>query len=350
MKIFVWTRAGLGNGGFHYRVNAPLTEAAWQGLARFDFGAQLGVGAAVGADVIVGQGPVQKLADAVEELSTVAPRPRIAVLEHDDDYLSPRPDNPMFAADRITHEQYVARVLPEIRRSLERADLVTVSTPYLAETYAQHTDAPIVVLPNTIDEVLLEVPQPVRRPGEQLRVGWAGSATHVLDWRVCADGVRYGLSKARAHLVMMGADFRGLVGYKDAEFLPWAGSIDEYYLPLTTWHVALAPLADDAFNRSKSALKALEAGAFGVPLVASDAGPYRDFVVHGETGFLCRTDSDWMKALRALSQDEEMRRAMGLRAREVARSFTTQAWAPRWIEAYRAAYGAKFPADAVVPA
>jgi len=344
VKIFVWTRAGLGNGGFHYRVNAPLTEAGWQGLARFSSGAELGVLDAVQADVIVGQGPVQNLGAAVEELGQLAPYPRIAVLEHDDDYLTPRPDNPMFALDRITHEEYVATVVPQIRRSLETADLVTVSTDYLAETYARHTDVPIVVLPNTIDEVLLEVPPPVREPGQQLRVGWAGSATHTLDWKVCADGVRYGLTKARAHLVMMGADFRPLIGYRDAEFLPWAGAIDEYYLPLTTWHVALAPLADDPFNRSKSALKALEAGAFGIPIVASDAGPYRDFVVHGETGFLCGRDDDWMKALRALAQDEEMRREMGRRAREVARTFTTQAWAPRWIGAYRAAYDKRYAA------
>ncbi|HWU22181.1 MAG TPA: glycosyltransferase [Nocardioides sp.] len=349
MRIFVWTPGTIGQGSFHYRVNAPLSEATWQELATFTYGSDCAVPEAVGAEVFVGHGPVSDLATMGAWLSQTGRR-RICVLEHDDDYFSPRPDNPMFGPDKISYEEYVAEKLPGIRRSLEGADLITVSTPYLAETYAQHTDAPILVLPNTIDEVLLEVPQPLREPGEQLRVGWAGSATHQLDWRVCADGVRYGLAKARAHLVMMGSDFRSMIGYRDAEFIPWAGAIDEYYLPLTTWHVALAPLADDAFNRSKSALKALEAGAFGVPLVASDAGPYRDFVVHGETGFLCRTDSDWMKALRALDQDEEMRRAMGLRAREVARTYTTQAWAPRWIEAYRTAFEAKFPVGAAVPA
>jgi glycosyltransferase involved in cell wall biosynthesis len=338
VKIFVWTRAGLGNGGFHYRVNAPLTEAAWQGLARFEYGPQCGAAAAE-ADVFVGQGPVQDLAAAAAGLP---PSQRITVLENDDDYLSPRPDNPMFSPGKVSYEDYREHVLPQIRRSLEKADLITVSTPHLAQAYAEHTDAPIVVLPNTVDEVLLEVPQPLRRPGEQLRVGWAGSATHTLDWKVCASGVRYGLAKTDAHLVMMGADYRRLVGYRDAEFLPWANSIDGYYLPLTTWHVALAPLVDDDFNRAKSPLKALEAAAFGVPVVAGDAGPYRDFVVHGETGFLCRSDADWMKALRTLGQDEELRREMGGKAREVARRFTTQAWAPRWIEAYQAAYDAKF--------
>jgi glycosyltransferase involved in cell wall biosynthesis len=345
VKIFVWSRLGLGNGSYHYRVNAPMTEIAWQGLAQVTVGPDPLVPAAREADVLVVHSLAQRQLEQV--LDALGPGRRLVVVENDDNHLDVRPDNPLFRAADISYEDYVADVLPAIRRSLELADLVTVSVPHLAQAYAGHTDSPVVVLPNTVDEVLLEVPQPLRAPGEQLRVGWAGSPSHTLDWKVCASGVRYGLVKAGAHLVMMGADYRSLVGHRDAEFVPWAGSMDQYYLPMTTWHVALAPLVDDDFNRAKSPLKALEAAAFGIPVVAGDAGPYRDFVVPGETGFLCRTDADWMKAIRALGQDEEMRREMGRRAREVARAWTTQVWAPRWVESYRDALAAK---DAAVPA
>ena len=338
VKIFVWSTLSLGNGSYHYRVNAPMTEIAWQGLAEVAVGGDPTVPEGAQADVLVVHGLVQHALG--EALEAMPPGRRLVVVENDDNHLDVRPDNPMFQVGDLTYEAYVDQVLPRIRRSLELADLVTVSVPHLAEVYARHTDAPIVVLPNTVDEVLLEVPQPLRQPGQQLRVGWAGSPSHTLDWRICASGVRYGLAKTGAHLVLMGADYRRLVGYRDAEHLPWAGSMDEYYLPMTTWHVALAPLVDDEFNRSKSPLKALEAAAFGIPVVAGDAGPYREFVVHGETGFLCRTDADWMKAIRALGNDEEMRREMGRRAREVARGLTTQAWAGRWVDAYRQALGA----------
>lgn len=340
MKIFVWSTLKPGNGSYHYRVNAPMTEIAWQGLAHVSVGGDPTVPAGVEADVLVAHGLVQHALE--EALDAMGPGRRVVVVENDDNHLDVRPDNPMFQIGDLTHDSYVAGVLPRIRRSLEIADLVTVSVPYLAEAYARHTESPIVVLPNTIDEVLLEVPQPLRAPGQQLRVGWAGSPSHTLDWKVCASGVRYGLAKTDAHLVLMGADYRPLIGYRDAEYLPWAGAIDEYLLPMTTWHVALAPLVDDEFNRSKSPLKALEAAAFGIPVVAGDAGPYRDFVVHGETGFLCRSDADWMKAIRALGNDEDLRREMGRQAREVARQFTTQAWATRWVEAYQAAYEAKY--------
>jgi len=338
VKIFVWSNLKLGNGSYHYRVNAPMTEIAWQGLADVTVGGDPTVPEGAGADVLVVHGLVQHALE--EALDAMPARPRLVVVENDDNHLDVRPDNPMFHIGEVTYEEYVGQVVPKIRRSLELADLVTVSVPYLAEVYARHTDAPVVVLPNTIDEVLLEVPQPLRAPGQQLRVGWAGSSSHTLDWKICASGVRYGLAKTDAHLVLMGADYRRLIGYRDAEYLPWAGAMDEYFLPMTTWHVALAPLVDDEFNRSKSAVKALEAAAFGIPVVAGDAGPYRDFVIDGETGFLCRDDADWMKAIRALGNDEELRREMGRKAREVARQYTTQAWATRWVDTYRRAQDA----------
>jgi glycosyltransferase involved in cell wall biosynthesis len=132
----------------------------------------------------------------------------------------------------------------------------------------------------------------------------------------------------------MGADFRAQLGYRDTEFRQWTDQIDEYYLAIHGWHVVIAPLTDELWSRSKSPLKALEAAALGVPAVVGDATPYRDFVVDGETGFLCRTDDDWMRAIRALGADEEMRLEMGRRARERARAFVTTDWAERWVEAY----------------
>jgi glycosyltransferase involved in cell wall biosynthesis len=221
-----------------------------------------------------------------------------------------------------------------MRRGLAAADRITVSTPALRARIAEETTTPIECLPNTVDPVLFEVPASQRAAGDQLRVGWAGSPTHDVDWRDAATGVRKGLARARAHLVMMGADYRSLLGVKDASFVPWARAMDEYYLQLTTWHVALAPLIDDPFNRSKSPIKALEAGALGLPIVASHAGPYPDLVVDGETGFLCRSNTDWERALRILAFDEDARFEMGAKARQHVRSLNTAEWAPRWIESF----------------
>ncbi len=339
MRIFAWTGTQYesGVGTLRYRITTPLREAEHQGLARWRFGANMFPDVAMVHDVLVGQLLIQdEAADIWETLSKVDHGP-LLVTEFDDDLVNIRDDNPFFSQIGMSHERFLTQSVPAAKRALAVSDLVTVSVPHLAAQFREHTDAPIVVLPNTVDEVLLEIPQRPRAKGERLRVGWSGSATHDIDMRQNADGIRYGLRRTGAQLVLMGADYRPLLRQQDTEFYTWQKKIEDYYTVVSTFHVALAPLADDMFNRSKSPLKALEASAMGIPVVASDAGPYRDFVKHGETGFLCRTDDDWMRAIRALDADEELRLAMGLAARAHASTFTTQRRAPDWIETYRQA-------------
>ncbi|UDY24082.1 glycosyltransferase [Nocardioides sp. Kera G14] len=335
MKIFAWSTALATDASFHYRINAPLTELAYQGHAEVGVGPVLQHDAQV--DVLIGH----RLAapEYVDGWAGFGDR-ALLVLEHDDDYVNFRSDHPTFQHG-MSWQDYTDWGRDSVIRSLQLADLITVSVPHLAEVYRQHTDAEIVVLHNTVDEVLLEVPQRERQPGEQLIVGWGGTGSHARDWQLCGRGVKYGLTKADAHMVMMGSDFRPVLGYRDSSFVQWTDVISDYYLAIHGWHVVIAPLTDEQWSRSKSPLKALEAAALGVPAVVGDATPYRDFIVHGETGFLCRTDDDWMKAIRALGNDEEMRRAMGLAARERARGFIASEWAPTWAETYRNALARK---------
>ena len=45
-------------------------------------------------------------------------------------------------------------------------------------------------------------------------------------------------------------------------------------------------------DQSKSAIRAIEYGALGIPVVASDVGPYRDHIVDGVTGYLIRREHE----------------------------------------------------------
>jgi glycosyltransferase involved in cell wall biosynthesis len=336
MRIFGWTSGKVGGGGLRYRLTVPFAEAAHQGLATWDYGARFALAMASDYDVVLVQGAADHtVANAWDEIQA-QPEAPVLVFDHDDDYFSLRPSdlNPGFGS----YERFVEHNLPAVERILRSSDLVTVSVPHLAEQYRQHTDKPVVVLPNTIDGVLLDVPQRRREPGEQLRVGWSGSPSHEIDWRQEAPGIAHGLRKTGARLVLMGYDPRHIVKHPDNEHHPWKRNLDEYYLVLTTYHVAICPLIDDLFNRSKSPVKALEASALGIPVIASAARPYQDFVIHGETGFLVRREHEWASALRALANDEDMRYEMGANARRHASYFATANRAGDWIEAYQQAH------------
>jgi glycosyltransferase involved in cell wall biosynthesis len=59
-----------------------------------------------------------------------------------------------------------------------------------------------------------------------------------------------------------------------------------------------------------------EAMAYGVPLVVEDAWGWKEMIVHGETGFLCKNESQFVKYATLLSEDEELRVKIATQARE----------------------------------
>jgi glycosyltransferase involved in cell wall biosynthesis len=63
--------------------------------------------------------------------------------------------------------------------------------------------------------------------------------------------------------------------------------------------VAIAPLADTAFNRLKSDIKLLEYTAMGLPAVVSAIGPYLD----ADWVDRCSSPDDWGRALSELIND-----------------------------------------------
>lgn len=107
------------------------------------------------------------------------------------------------------------------------------------------------------------------------------------------------------------------------------------YYSSIDFDIGLAPLEDTIFTRSKSYIKALEYSALGIPVIASDVGPYREFVDDGVTGFLVRRESEWIDRIRLLVEDADLRERMGAAAREKARKHTIQAGWGQWEQVFR---------------
>jgi LAGLIDADG-like domain/Glycosyl transferases group 1 len=85
-----------------------------------------------------------------------------------------------------------------------------------------------------------------------------------------------------------------------------------------------------------SNLRVLEAAILGIPVVATDYGPYAEFVDHGVTGLLAKTDHDWGRHMRALVEDQDMREEMGANARAKAAAWTIEKNYGTWQKALTA--------------
>jgi glycosyltransferase involved in cell wall biosynthesis len=267
--------------------------------------------------------------------------------EMDDDIFTIDRSNPAWAD--MAREGYRESVAENLRV----ATGVIVTRRPLADAVRQHTDAPVYVIPNYIPGWLLEhpktvhpahLPQAADTKSQRLWrknmtvVGWAGSSAHTMDWdRLAPRLVQFVQREPSVVLHLQGE--MGYLGRFHKEIptgrLTGEGWIPNVanYLKRICMDIAVLPLKKHVFNESKSWIKALEMAAYGIPCVASDVGPYHDFVVHGKTGFLFKTPGEMAQYLGYLVHDPQLRADMSVSARYIAEQNTYEGNAWKWPKA-----------------
>lgn len=317
-------------GCFHYRIRQPLSELRKRGHWT-SWGSGVDYETWDRADVLVQQ--LLHYPDTADAwVRWCEAGEKLCVSEFDDDIFTVHrhPGHGNAYDDPET--------LPRMRRMIEASHLVTVTTEALAEVYRQYNDH-VVVLPNAVPDWLVDVPAAPENDPRRLVMGYTGSPSHMDDYEAWSPVLERWMRRNshRTLLRYYGADTRpvGMPLSWAAETLGWQKQTGEYLRGLRM-DVGVAPLLDTQFNRGKSPIKAMEYAALGVPAVVADHPVYRRTVVHGETGFRCRSVTDWLDALRVLWTDPDRRSRMGAQAREHAREhFLASQVAPLWERAYR---------------
>ena len=164
-----------------------------------------------------------------------------------------------------------------IRRFIDRADILTVSTPLLAKRFDHKK---IYVNYNAID-FKEWYRRKLAREKKEFRLGWSGSPSHYVDWAGVQDELAELMSKyPDVKLVLAGAKFGGTLKNIDpARIEHWSWVATEahpYRSVLLDLDLAIIPLADDMFNACRSCVKWYEFSALGFPTIASDVSPYKE--------------------------------------------------------------------------
>ena len=244
-------------------------------------------------------------------------------------------DDDMFAIDPGNPDAWKLYNSPNIRDTLrlcaDQSHLVTVSTEPLAEVMRRECATPVVTLPNCVPDAMFDVE---RVRWDRPRIGWAGGMGHDNDMRSALTPLRRFIDRTpEADLHIIGHDFRRVIARPRVYWSSWVTPMPAYWRAID-FDIGIAPLARTIFNSSKSGLKYLEYSALGIPTVAADAPPYRELIQHGETGFLVGRDDLWVKYLRELTYDADLREAMGAAARRHVRRYALSANWRAWETAY----------------
>ena len=212
---------------------------------------------------------------------------------------------------------------PKYLSMMNGADLVSVSTPQLAEHARLFTNRPVYVRRNFADEATLSTgasAMQMRKADDGVfRVAFAsGSQGHEVDLAsIFTPLEQFITAKVSRRLV--------LLGHFDLELLPKGlraqtdviafTTYENYLRQLAQMDCAVMPLCDDTFNRCKSAVRLIDAASVGVPSIVAPVGDLPELIEQGKTGFVAKNQSEWLTALGRYEGARETTRAIGLAAR-----------------------------------
>ena len=223
----------------------------------------------------------------------------------------------------------------KIPRVVRLAHTVIAGNDHLAVWARQH-NANVHVIPTCVDTDRW-VPSPPKPADRPVTIGWSGSATTVAHLRLALPALErvqrtFG---DRVRFRMMGdASFRHeplrLVGEAwrpDAE-IPFLQDLD----------VGLMPLPDDEWSKGKCGLKALTSMACGAAIVMSPVGVNPQIAQDGVTGFLPRTEDEWVHALSRLVEDAALRTRVAQAGRQrVVEAYSVARWKQPLVDLLRTA-------------
>jgi hypothetical protein len=255
------------------------------------------------ADVVVIQRPFQ--ADSPRIIARARAAGQGVIVDVDDHYDGLDPRNQAFARTGHSREHLWA--------SCRAATAVTTTTPELRQHLLRYNPT-VAVISNAVnlDDPAWDQAHAVNVVTQHRVVGWVGmTSTRSGDLEILQGILGPALAKHGWQFSHRGATdvttapaLLGLpekvVGTAMASLAPWR--IPELYTGLG---LVLVPLADVPFNRCKSWVNGLNAGAAGLPVLASAVPAYEEL----DGGPLCRRPRDWIRQLDRLLGDDSYREA-----------------------------------------
>lgn len=240
------------------------------------------------------------------------------ILDVDDDMFAINEDNPYWAK---MDDEKTWRMQVMIR---ENAWLCT-TTEALAERFRvrrkmppdNHADDSLFVIPNFIPDAYKELDVD---NDEDIVIGYFGGSSHAKDLSdtgaiEAVQKIMHENKRVRFHAIGMPIDSylpRGRYSFTQGKRgTKWLTEL----FPTLNLDIAIAPLADNVFNRGKSNIKWQEATRAGAVVVATDLEPYKNIPSNCITR-IKNNSEDWYYFLKQLVEDKALRQKQLTNARK----------------------------------
>lgn len=241
---------------------------------------------------------------------------KVVLVEYDD-YV----DGIRKATDHDFVDAFQPKALKDMKLCRQASDGMIASTDYIARRY-KSTVKNTWVCENGLDMGRYRLTRPPRGyigNTESVTIMWSGATGHVRGvspWLTAVWEIMESYPETCFASIgqPFGQDMMARFQHRMIQ-VPFA-QLETYPAAMMLGDIALAPAGQSAWYKGKSTLRAMEAAALGIPVVADTH--YEDAVVHGQTGYMCDSPGDVAGALAYLVENRDVRHRMGDAARRYA--------------------------------
>ena len=201
---------------------------------------------------------------------------------------------------------------------MKKADHIITCTPYL-DNFARTFNPDTTDISSTINTDTYLPVNDYKNNGK-ITLGWSGSQSTIRYLTLLHPVLKELKKDVEFKLVVMGGDPSFTLEGIEVESHAW--SEEKEIAVLQKMDIGLYPLPlDEEWVYGKSGLKALQYMALGLPVVATAIGANFRIIEDGRNGLLVTTAADWIEKLKALAANPELRKQIGMAARERVEKF-----------------------------
>lgn len=274
--------------------------------------------------------------DRLADLRRLSESGLAVTFDNDDNYAAAELDKRAGGLEGQRRNKLLAR---EMLKAARLADLTTTPSEPLAEQYRSQGVENVAVIENHLEREMFGFGSTGRRSG--VTIGWVAAKEHRSDLQrvPVADALKQLLDvhpqlrvvTVGVRLPLHGKHYEHIEEIDFRDLLKFTGRLD----------IGIAPLADTAFNRSRSTAKLKEYSSGAAMWLASPVGPYRE-LGEAEGGMLV-ADEEWHETLDDLIRHPRSRKRLVKRALKWAKSQTIDRhvglWEAAFAEAIERAHG-----------
>lgn len=157
--------------------------------------------------------------------------------------------------------------------------------------------------------------------GQQLRIGWIGTASGFRYIREIEGALAKVAKEYPIRLLVISSEDYDADGVL-VENRRW--SLETEIADLRDMDIGIMPLSMDEWSAGKSGCKMLQYMGVAVPVVVSPVGINAAIVQDGENGFLAITEEEWVEKLSRLIEDSQLRAHFGRVGRQYVEQHNSQ--------------------------